>query len=240
MLKKLALTVLLTMPLVANSAVFNTWTSNELGSPNYNLTISEQATDGIFDFNLIIDPWNAEALGMFIDFGDKTIDFGSLLLSSVSPVGEVDIFDTDTSSNSCGSGCNLSGLNPALLTPDGEWELVFSLGSQGFDNIQEFSFTLAGLAGLNEDDLGVIGLRAQSYCDEGGLLPDGSCEGSDKSYFANTGSTSSSTSSTGGGFSSGAGSSGGTVPEPSSYALLGLGLVAFGFHQRKRKVTLAA
>lgn len=216
MFKNIVLTTLLAIPLMAHSATFNTWSTNEGISGNYILNIDEQATDGVFNFNLTVNPWNAEALGLFIDFGD--FDLSALTLSNIVPAGEVSIVATDTSSNSCGPGCNLNGLNPTLLNPDGEWELVFRLGEQGFDEIQTFSWTVAGLTGIDESDIGVIGIRAQQLCDPGETLPNGSCGGSDKSDFSvdpNTGSS---------------------VPEPSSFALMGLAFLAFGFLQRKRPV----
>lgn len=201
---------------MAHSATFNTWSTNEGISGNYILNIDEQATDGVFNFNLTVNPWNAEALGLFIDFGD--FDLSALSLSNISPINQVSLYDKDTDSDNCGPGCNLNGLNPTLLNPDGEWELVFRLGSQGFNNIQTFSWTVAGLTGIDESDIGVIGIRAQQLCDPGQTLPNGSCGGSDKSVFSvdpNTGSS---------------------VPEPSSFALMGLAFLAFGFLQRKRPV----
>ena len=48
--------------------IFDTWTTNEGGSGNYALTVSDQG-EGVFDFNLTINPWNAEGLGVFFDLG---------------------------------------------------------------------------------------------------------------------------------------------------------------------------
>ncbi len=214
----------------AAEITYDTWTTNENDSGNYILTINDN-TAGKFNFNLTVDPWNAEALGLFIDFGDKPIgltnvdngatpdplDITAVGLSNVSPVGEVAVFNTDTSSDGCGQGCNLQGLSPPVAVPDGQWELVFRLGSQGFDSIQTFSFTTNDF-GLTLADFGLAGIRAQQYCDPGDLLPGDTCDGSDKSYGSTNG---------------GPGPEPDPIPEPGSLALLGLGLAGLGYFRRK-------
>ncbi len=226
-MKKHLFILLSLLPCTVMSATFDTWSTNENTSGSYIVTISEQATDGFFDFHVTVDPWDAEVLGLFVDFGNYDL-LGPTPLSNVTPAGEVSLFASDTSSDNCGAGCNLQGLSPTLLTPDDEWELVFRLGAQGFDNIQTFSWTISGLTGLDESDIGVLGIRAQQQCAPGDTLPNGSCGGSDKSYF----SSSSSSSSSSGTASS---TSGFGVPEPSTYSLLGLAAVAFGFVHRRRQ-----
>lgn len=191
---------------------YNTWTTNEGDTGNYILTVNDD-TPGQFAFNLTVDPWNAEALGLFLDFGD--FDLPSVpVLSNVSPAGEVIVFATDTSSDNCGQGCNLSGLSPPIANPDGEWELVFRLGEQGFDGIQTFSFATQDF-GLGLGDLGLAGIRAQQLCDPGELLPNGDCGGSDKSY----------------------GSPGGfvppEVPAPAPLFAIGLGALILGWLHRR-------
>ncbi|WP_367154556.1 hypothetical protein [Methylomonas sp. HYX-M1] len=213
MLKKLFLTALLAVPITSQSATFNTWTTNEGGTGNYILTVTEQATDGIFDFNLTVNPWNAEALGLFIDFGNN--DLGATTLSNVTPSGQVSLFATDTSSDNCGSGCNLNGLFAPVSSPDGEWELVFRLGSQGFNNIQTFSFTVGGLAGLNDTDITLAAIRSQQLCSGTDTLPTGSCGGSDKSYGTPT-------------------FPGPTVPEPGILGLIGISALALRKFAKKQ------
>ncbi|ACK65070.1 hypothetical protein PCC8801_0994 [Rippkaea orientalis PCC 8801] len=170
------------LPGVANAAsiTYDTWTTNEGDTGNYILTITENGSN--FDVNLTVNPWNAEALGLFIDLGGKTIS--NTTLSNVSPTNQVVVFATDTASDNCGQGCNLNGLNYQLASPDGEWEWVFRLGNQGYDGIQTFSFTIAN-NGATLADFATVGIRAQQLCVPGDTLPNGNCRDSDKSFQSN-------------------------------------------------------
>jgi len=197
--------VMLAMPgLSGATLIYDTWVSNDGVSGNYIVTV-DQVGD-VFQVEVTVDPWNAEALGIFIDWGD--FDLTNTSITNVSPSGEVSLFATDTSSSSCGSGCNLNGLDAPIAAPDGEWEWVIRLGSSGFNGIQTFSFDLAA-NGLSEADWGLIGIRAQQLCDPGQLLPDGACDGSDKSYSGTK-----------------------KVPEPGTLALVGAGLLGMGLRRR--------
>lgn len=162
------------------AAVFSNATSiNGAGNGgNYVLTVSD-ATPGSLQWTLDVQPWNAEVLALFVDFGSVTmptiVDVGH-----TSPSGAVTLFARDTSSNSCGSGCNLNGLAlPAL--GGGDWELVFRLGDTGFQGVQRWSWTTSDF-GLDAADIRLIGVRAQQLCSAGQTLPDGSCGGSDKAF----------------------------------------------------------
>ena len=207
------------MPSLASATVvYSSWTSNDSQTGNYILTIN--ASGGFFNYNLTVNPWNAEALGLFIDLGAVTVGTpGSVALTSVTPTGQVSVFATDTSSDDCGNGCNLNGLTlPALV--GGDWELVFGLGGAGFDGIQTFSWTTSNF-GLTESALGSVGIRSQVLCSGTDLLPGSqpTCEGSDKSYSSN-------------GLHVGGGGLA-TIPEPATLALLGLGLLGIAVTRRR-------
>lgn len=178
--------ILLTlMPLSVHAdIIYDTWTTNEGETGNYELTVSDNL-DNSFTFDLVVDPWNAEPLGMFVDLGAQDVDGLDItgVTSGPTTLGTVVFVATDTSSNSCGgNGCNLDGLSPPVADPDGEWEMVFRLGEQGFEGYSNFTWTVTGLTGVQESDFGLVGIRSQQLCDAGQLLPDGTCEGSDKSY----------------------------------------------------------
>jgi len=188
---------------------YSDWTSNESSSGNYTLTINHVGNQ--FSYNLTINPWNAEALGLFIDLGAVTVS--NVNLGGTTQSAPVSLFDTDTSSSSCGSGCNLNGVSlPALI--GGDWELVFRLGGTGFDGIQTFNWTTSDF-GLTEAAFGLVGIRAQQVCSSSTTLPNGNCGGSDKAYsYASTVTTTS-------------------VPEPSALMLLAFALLSLGLLRRR-------
>jgi len=184
----------LALPLTANaSIVYNSWVTNEGDSGNYILTITDQS-DGDYSFELTVDPWNAEALALYVDLGDKDVSSLAILGDSVQTDpyvgGSVSILATDVAPDenqpfqAC-SACKLNGLNAPVIEPDGEWEMVFQLGETGYEGIQSFSWILTGLYDISESDFGLIGIRAQNLCEDDSLLTEESssgCGGSDKSY----------------------------------------------------------
>ena len=163
---------------------YNTWSSNESPNGNYILTITDTGATNLFNWNLTVNPWNAEALGLFVDLGDVDIPIpASVSLTNVVPAGKVVVYATDTTSDACGEGCNLNGLSlPSLV--GGDWELVFRLAENGYDGIQTFSWTTPDF-GLAEAAFGVVGIRAQQLCPAGTTLTPNSatgCGGSDKAW----------------------------------------------------------
>lgn len=166
-----------TATLAQASVVFSNWTSVHPSAGNHVLTVTDSGAS--FNWHLTITPWNAEALALFVDFGNATMP-GSVSITNSS--GSVSLVASDTTSSSCGSGCNLNGLAlPALGGND--WELVFRFGDTGFDGIQTFSWTTPDF-GLSESDVRLVAIRAQQLCGSGSLLPSGQagCAGSDKAY----------------------------------------------------------
>lgn len=164
--------------------VYNSWTSNEPPSANYIFTVDHVGNQ--FSYNLTVTPWNAEALGVFIDLGNVLI--GTVGLTDINPSNQVALYAQDAVANGntydCGLGCNLQvNQLPALIGND--WELVFRLGSQGFDGIQTFSWKTNDF-GLSLTDFGLVGIRAQQQCSGNNTIPSttsaGNCDGSDKSY----------------------------------------------------------
>jgi hypothetical protein len=196
------------------SLVYNTWTSNDSATGNFILTVDHIGNQ--FSYNLTISPWNAEALGLFLDLGNVAVG-NSVGLTGVTPNGQVTLVGKDTASNSCGAGCNLNGLNlPALAGND--WELVFRLGNAGFDGIQTFSW-MTNDFGLNLSAFGLVGVRAQQLCSGDDTLPADSraCGGSDKSYGYASIPTQSN-----------------QVPEPGALLLLSLAMLSVLVVQAKR------
>ncbi|EHJ06368.1 MULTISPECIES: PEP-CTERM sorting domain-containing protein [Marinobacter] len=192
----------------AGMITYDTWATNENGTGNYIFTVDDEVS-GKFNYSLTVHPWNAEAFGVFIDFGSKATGGGALNLAGDSSVS---LEGRDTTDSVCGPpSCNISGLSiPGF---DGTWGLIFGLGTQGFNGIQTFSWSTTDF-GLSLSDFGVVAIRAQQLCADGSLLPDNenSCGGSDKAYGYSTVS----------------------VPEPGTLALLGLGLI--GLWVRRKKV----
>jgi hypothetical protein len=202
---------------VQATVTYDTWVSNASPNGNYQLTIDHNAATSSFNYNLTVSPWNAEALGLFLDFGSRDLT-GSVVLTNVSPAGQVTVYATDTTSDSCGTGCNLNGLS-VPLSGDNEWELVFRLGDVGFDSIQTFSWTTQDF-GLSESDFGLAAIRAQQLCTSG-TLPNGSCGDSDKAYGSPHTRTVTIE---------------GTVPEPSSFTLLAAAVLVVPLMRGARRI----
>ena len=221
--------LLLVLPLASNATVtYDSWTSiNDPDGPsgNYIITVTHLYDTNQFNINFTVSPWNAEGLGLFIDFGDVTIPGGmagvGLTGVTTSPLsgGTVTLCGVDTTDmTGCTNGNNLNGLNPPLASPDDEWELIFDLAISGYQGYQTFNFTVNDF-GLTEADWGMIGVRAQVLCEDGTLLPDGRevCDESDKAYGTQTPPIDPD-----------------PVPVPGTSALLGCGLLGLYLSRRRR------
>ena len=195
------------------SLTYNTWSSNDAAIGNYILNIEHVGSN--FIYNLTVNPWNAEALGIFFDLGNVAI--GSTGFSNLNAAAPVQLYAKDTGSSTCGSGCNLNGLAlPALV--GGDWELVFRLGGSGFDGLQSFSWKTSDF-GLTESAFGLVGVRAQQLCSGSGTLATGTagCSGSDKAYGYATPAIE-------------------EIPEPGALALAALALLSLaGLRSRKSR-----
>ncbi|RBP26460.1 putative secreted protein with PEP-CTERM sorting signal/MYXO-CTERM domain-containing protein [Marinobacter pelagius] len=198
----------------AGMITYDTWLPDDGAVGNYIFTVEHDEVGGRFNYNLTVDPWNADPLGLFIDLGDNTVGDVDLIQDS----GGVELYATNTSDDSCDTGCNLNGgPGGSLIVPDepnGLWELVFRLGETGGADLQQtFSWSTADFE-LGLSDFGLVAIRSQVLCTGDDLLPGDAddCEGSDKSYSGTTTVS---------------------VPEPGTLGLLGLGLLALAIRRVK-------
>lgn len=158
------------------AAVFSQWSSVNPSSGHYTLTVVD--TGSQFDWTMTVSPWDAEVLGVFVDFGNVAMP-ASVPITGVTGAA-VTLAGKDTADSGCGPGCTLAGLSlPGL--GGGDWDLVFRLGNAGFDGVRTFHWVTPDF-GLGEGDLRLVGVRAQQFCPDGLVLPSSGCTGSDKAW----------------------------------------------------------
>lgn len=196
---------------------YDTWSTNEGISGNYILTVDDDG--GRFNFDLTVDPWNAEALGLFVDFGENPLD-GDWVSDDLDIQGDASVTGSwvNVTDGSCGSGCEMKNLlKNTGVEFDNTWDMVFRFTDTGFQGVQSFNWSTAML-GSSLDDFGVVAVRAQNLCSGDDVLETGEggdegCGGSDKSF----------------GFGAPV-----TVPEPGMLGLMGLGLLMLAFRRRNK------
>ena len=173
---------------VVNVKTFSQWLPGSENHGSYQLEVFDyddpEKTDTL-GISLTVDPWNAEALGLYLDFGELTSNQPSISSVSTSPaVSTVSLYAINSDDHTCGPrGCNINGDVANDLSVEGfDWELIFTLGTSGFEGIQSFSWDVVG-SGLSSSNLALAAIRAQNLCEPGATLSGVSdCDGSDKTY----------------------------------------------------------
>lgn len=205
----------------AGQITFTNWISSDSDVANYSLSIDDN-TAGYFNYSVSVNPWNAEAIGLFFDLGNLDLAGNPFSDPSVLELSgsDVALFSYDTPSPNCGASCALSSTLEAatqaeLNNFDSEWELVFRLGDSGFDGIQTFNFTTTDF-NLSLDAFEMAAIRSNQFCHGDDLLPtdENACYWGDKVYSVDQAQV--------------------TVSEPGAFALLTLALAISGF-ARSRK-----
>src|SRR5690242_21107976 len=69
------------------SIIYSNWTGDAAPNGNYILTVSHDSATSKFNYNLTVNPWNAEALALFVDFGNVNLS-GPVAITGVFPAGE--------------------------------------------------------------------------------------------------------------------------------------------------------
>ena len=197
--------------------MIDTWNHDGGSTPaDYFLNVSENG--GNFDFNLSVTIGNADLIGFYFNINDEPGDYmGDVFPHNPFGTSNAVLRVTGAFGNVvfdeisvCGYNLtNCGGGNNLNGLPFASWDVGFDIDKSPGSSNRLAAFSIPTL-GFTLDDFTSFGVRSQSTGDNQ--------EGSDKAYAL-------------------VDMPPVEVPEPTSMALMGLGLVGLGLTRRKRKLS---